>query len=95
MALVPFASWPTAAQSSSHVKQCGTAQQVSHTICMRLCVTIAGFVDFNRFLHRRYHVAVGETNVIKMAVGETRAGQMEVVGPPPMSHVIVHVDYDM
>ena len=30
-------------------------------------------------------MAVGETNVIKMAVGETRAGQMEVGGPPPMS----------
>ena len=41
-------------------------------------------------------MAVCETNVIKMAVGETRAGQMEVVGPPPMSHAIVHVvDYGM
>ena len=40
-------------------------------------------------------MAVGETNVIKMAVGETRAGQMEVVRPPPMSHAIVHVDYGM
>ena len=41
-------------------------------------------------------MTVCEIKATKMAVCETGAGQMEVVGPPPMSHVIVHdVDYNM